>query len=127
MEKYGPFANVVLIAGALIATFSVLLLKMIGRVRNWEWMSADSPSLIVTVGARMLSVALMAITYIIINKSNYIWFGIGAIVLGIAGLFFINRFNHLRKVNVAQILLVGYDGKQLVDKNKHPLHSNMEI
>jgi hypothetical protein len=127
LHKYGPFANVVAIAGALIATFSVLLLKMIGRVKQWTWISSDSPSLIVTVGARMLAIALMAITYITIDTSNYIGFAVGAIVFGFFGLFYINRFNHLRKLYVAPIPLVGADGSQLRDNKGAPLNRNVVI
>ncbi len=32
IAQYGPFANVVAVALALVATFSVLLLKMLGRI-----------------------------------------------------------------------------------------------
>lgn len=126
MDKYGPFANVIGIAGALIAAFSMLLLKMFGRANQWTWMAADPPAKIVTVGARMLAIALMAITYITINTTNYTWFGIAALVFGALGLYNINGFNRLRRLHVVEIPLVGANGKQLTKKGK-PLVKNIVI
>lgn len=127
LNKYGPFGNIVLIAGALIATFSLLLLKMIGRVKQWTWMSVDSPPLLVTVGARMVAVALMAGIFITINERNYLFFGGAAVIFGCIGLFYINRFNHLRMLHVVQIPLVGPNGAQLADGRRRLQFKNVVV
>ena len=44
-ENYGPFATTVAIAAALVALFSLLLIKSIGRVSQWTWLIHDSPPL----------------------------------------------------------------------------------
>jgi len=115
LNKYGPFGQIVLIAGALAATFSLLLLKMIGRTRQWTWLVSDSPPLIVTVGARMLAVAVMAGVYITINEQNYLIFAGAAIVCGFLGVIYIIRFNRMRLLYIARIPLVATDGSQLQD------------
>lgn len=127
LSKYGPFANVVALALALVATFSVLLLKMLGGVTRWTWLASGSVPFLVTAAARMLAVALMAVTYVTINKSNYLWFGAAAIVAAVFGFAAIIRFDRLRKLHVASIPLVGADGKQLVDKRSRPLEQNVVI
>lgn len=114
-SKFGPFANIVGLACALVAMFSVLLLKMLGNIRRWTFLTADSPSFLVTAGARMLAVALMAVTYVTIDRSNYIWFGVAAAVCGLLGFLSVARFDLLRKQHVVKIPLVGDQGEQLAD------------
>jgi hypothetical protein len=125
--EYGPFANVVAIAAALIATFSLLLLKMLGRMKHWTWLTSDSPTFLVTAGARMLAVALMATTYVTINGSNYRWFGSAAVFFGVLGFLTIARFDHLRKLNVLKIPLVGENGQQLCDAEGELRYENVVI
>ncbi|MGA9313526.1 MAG: hypothetical protein WBV77_02735, partial [Solirubrobacteraceae bacterium] len=62
-----------------MATFSMLLLKMLGTVKRWTWLVGGSPPFVITAAARMLAVALMAVTYVTIGKSNYGWFGAAAV------------------------------------------------
>lgn len=114
-DKYGPFGQIVLIAGALAATFSLLMLKMIGRTRQWVWLVSDSPPLIITAGARFLAIAIMAVVYVTINRQNYLIFAGAAIVLGVIGVAYIVRFNRMRMLYVAQIPLIATDGSQLKD------------
>jgi len=127
LNRYGPFANVVALASALIATFSILLLKALGSVRRWTWLTSGSPPFLVTAAARVLAVALMAITYVTINKSNYRWFGAAAVVSGVLGFASIVRFDRLRKFHIMQIPLVGTDGKPLVDRKQKPLQENVVV
>jgi hypothetical protein len=100
-SQYGPFLNVVTIASALVATFSVLLLKTFGGLKRWTWLTSGAPSFIVTAAARALTVALMAITYVTINKLNYRWFGAGAVLCGAVAFWAIARFERLRERHVA--------------------------
>ena len=79
VHEYGPFANVVVIAGALVATFAFLFLKMLGRAKKWAWLTGDTPSFMVKTGPRIAAVGAMAATYITINKANYGWFCAAAI------------------------------------------------
>jgi hypothetical protein len=125
--EYGPFANVVVIAAALVATFSLLLLKMLGRMKHWTWLTSDSPTFLVTAGARMLVVALMAATYVTINGSNYRWFGLAAVICGVLGFLTVVRFDHLRKLHVLKIPLVGKNGQQLRDAKGKPRYENIVI
>ncbi len=125
--EYGPFANVVAIAGALVATFSLLLLKMLGRMKHWTWLTSDSPTFLVTAGARMLVVALMAATYVTINSSNYDWFVLAAVLCGVLGFLTVVRFDHLRKLHVLKIPLVGNNGQQLYDAKGELRYENVVI
>lgn len=127
LGRYGPFANVVALASALVATFSILLLKMIGRVKRWTWLVSGTPSFLVTAAARMLAVALMAVTYVVISKSNYLWFGGAAILSGVLGFAAVARFDHLRRLHIRPIPLVGANGKPLMDKKHRVLEQNVVI
>src|SRR5215468_7422048 len=100
LTRFGPFAAVVAIALALVATFSMLLLKMFGGVARWTWLASGAPSFLVTAGARILAVALMAVTYVTISKSNYPWFAAVAVVCGLLGFITIARFDRLRERHV---------------------------
>jgi hypothetical protein len=127
LGRYGLFANVVVIASALVATFSGLLLKMLGGVKRWSWLASGSPPFLVKAGARVVAVALMAITYVTINNSNYRYFGGAAVVLGLLGFAAIVRFDRLRKLHVVAVPMVGADGKPLLDKKKKPLEQNVVV
>jgi hypothetical protein len=127
LDKYGPFANVVVLASALVATFAMLLLKMLGGVKRWTWLASGSPPFLVTAGARALAVALMAVTYVTIDKSNYRWFAGGAVVSGISVFIAISRFENLRQLHVWSVPLVGPNGQQLLDKKKSPIAENVVV
>src|SRR3546814_6845350 len=85
LGQYGVFANIVAIACALVATFSVMLLKMLGSFKRWAWLVPETPPFLATAGARILAVAVMATTYISIDATNYRWFGLAAVILGVLG------------------------------------------
>ena len=127
LTEFGPFANVVFIACALVATFSLLLLKALGNVTRWTWLVSGSPSFLVTAGSRMVVVALMAITYVTIENSNSIWFGVGAVFFGLLGFWMVVRFEKLRRLHIAQIPMVGQNGRQLVDKGNNLIFKNIVI
>ena len=127
MDKYGPFVNIVAIALALVATFSTLLLKMLGNIKQWTWLTSGSPSFLITTGAKMLALILMAITYVAINDSNCLWFGIGAVLIGSFGFWSVVRFDHLRKLHIVSIPLIGKNGQQLVDNKNNPRFENVVI
>src|SRR5579872_109943 len=125
LTQYGPFANVVALGLALVATFSVLLLKMLGGIARWSWLASGSPPFLVKAGARVVAVALMAVTYVTISRSNYRYFGGAAVLLGLLGFAAIVRFDRLRKLYVWSIPIVGPDGKPLLDKKKQPSEQNI--
>jgi len=114
-SQFGPFANIVALGCALVATFSVLLLNMVGNKRGWTWLVDDSPDLIVTAGARMLAIVVMAVTYVTINSQNYGWFAALALICGGIGFYLVFRFDRLRKVHLMRIPETGSDGTQLED------------
>jgi len=126
-SQYGPFVNVLALAGALVAVFGSLLLKMLGGVKRWTWLAADTPSFLVAAGARVLAVALMAVTYVTIDTSNYGWFGVAAVVSGVLGFLSVTRFDRLRKLHVASVPLVGSNGSQLQDQHGAMLVKNVVI
>jgi len=127
LGSYGPFMNVVAAASALVATFSMLLLKMFGGVKRWTWLASGAPPFLVTAGARVLAVALMAVTYVTISKSNYGWFGGAAALCGVLGFVAIARFDRLRERHVAQIPMVAADGKPLMDRKKKTVQQNVVV
>src|ERR1022692_1960598 len=106
-SEYGPFSDTVGIAGALVATFSVLLLKMLGSIKRWTWLAGESPPFVVTAGARVLAIALMAAAFVTIQKSNYIWFIVAAVVFGLTGFALIALFDRQRRRHGLSIPLVG--------------------
>lgn len=127
MDEYGPFVNVVAIALALVAVFSTLLLRAIGNIKHWTWLSSGAPPFMVTAGSRLVAVALMAITYVTINESNYLWFGVAAVVFGVFGFWSVVRFDNLRKLYIHPIPLIDKDGQQLVDEKGNPSYENIVI
>jgi hypothetical protein len=127
LNRYGPFANVVALASALVATFSVLLLKMLGGVKRWTWLASGAPPFLVTAAARMLAVALMAVTYVTISRSNYGWFAGGAILCGLLGFIAVARFDRLRERYVVPIPVVAADGNQLLDRKKRAIQQDVVI
>jgi hypothetical protein len=110
--KYGPFAQTVAIAGALLALFSLFLLRMVGKVSSWTWLAHDSPSFMVTAGARVVTVALITVSFILIDKSNYGWFAGAAAIFGIAAALLIGRFNRLRLSHICKVPLLDADGSR---------------
>ena len=127
LGKYGPFADVVALASALVATFSILLLKMLGRVTRWTWLASGAPPFLISAAARVLAVALMAATYVVINNKDYGWFAAAAILSGIIGFSAIVSFDKLRKIHVAPIPQVGANGKTLIDKRGREIQLNVVI
>ncbi len=127
LDRYGPFMNVVAAASALVATFSMLLLKMFGSVRRWTWLTSGEPPFLVTAGARALAVALMAVTYVTISKTNFGWFAGAATLCGVLGFVAIARFDRLRERHVVAIPMVGADGKPLKDRKKREVHQNVVV
>lgn len=127
LSQYGPFANVVAVACALVATFSLLILKTFGSVNRWTWLASGAPSFLVTAAARVLAVALMAVTYVTINKWNYGWFAALAVLFGVAGFIAIVRFESLRQRHVVSIPLVGADGQPFLDHNNRALQQNVVV
>jgi hypothetical protein len=127
LSRYGPFVNVVAVASALVATFSMLLLKMFGGVKRWTWLTSGAPPFLVTAGARILAVALMAVTYVTISKSNYGWFAGAASLCGVLGFIAIARFDRLRERHVVQVPMVGADGKPLMDRRKKEVQQNVVV
>jgi hypothetical protein len=118
LTRFGPFAAIVAIALALVAMFATLLLKMFGNVSRWTWLSSGAPSFLVSAAPRALAVALMAVTYVTISKSNYLWFAAMALLCGIVAFVTIAQFDRLRERHVVRIPEVGPDGKQLMRGTK---------
>jgi hypothetical protein len=112
MDKYGPFATTIAIAAALVAVFSLLLLKSVGRVSQWTWLVHNSPSFMVTAGARAVAVALIAVSFILIDKSNYVWFAVAAVLFGIIAFFLIGWFDLLRKRHTCKVPILNASGSQ---------------
>jgi hypothetical protein len=117
----------VALACALVATFSILLLKMLGKMKRWTWLTSDAPSFLITGGARMLAVGLMAVTYVTIDRTNFIWFGIVSVLCGSIGFLLVVIFDRLRKQHVLAIPVVTKDGNQQTDAKDRPIYENVVI
>jgi hypothetical protein len=103
---YGPFATIVATAAILVALFSTLLLKAVGKVSQWTFLAGgpdSSPSFMITAGARALAIALIVLTFIFINKSDYFWFGGGAAVCGLLMIILIGRFDRMRQTHTCKV------------------------
>lgn len=127
MDRFGPFAVVVGVAFALIAVFTAFVPRMLGRLENWTYLASDSPTFLVRGGAQIAAIALIGVTFVFVDKSNYRWFLVPVLVAGVLGLIFVMRFDYLRKVYVVQIPLVGGDGQQLADAKGEPKSKNVVI
>ena len=117
LTRFGPFAGVMAVAFALVAAFAGLVLKMFGTVARWTWLTSGAPPFVVKTAPRGLAVALMAVIYVTINKSNYPWFAAVAVVCGMLAFVLIARFERARERYVMQIPVVGDGGVALKDKS----------
>lgn len=126
-EDYGPFAEVIAVAASLAAVFSLLGLKAFGRVKQWSWLVDDSPPFLVTAGARAVAVVCIALTFVLINGTNYGFFGGLALIVAALAAWLIVRFDRLRKVHIYQVPLLKEDGTQAKDADGDPLYTNLVI
>ena len=113
MDRYGPFADTVVIVLALVATFSVVLLKVFGKVNRWTWLVGESPSFVVTGAIRALTLALMAVVFLSVDDGTYRWFLAGAVVLGVATLVLVVLFDRERRVHVVGRPILTREGQPL--------------
>lgn len=127
LKDYGPFASVIAIAASLAAVFSLLLLKAFGRTKQWTWLVDDTPPFLVTVGARAVAVVCIALTFIFINKSNYAYFGVAAVIVGLAAVWLIVRFDRLRKTHIYRVPLLDANGAQARDWRGRLAYKNLVI
>jgi len=112
LEEFGPFGAIVTIALALIATFSLMLLKMFGGMTKWAGIAGEEAPFVVKTGARLLGIGVIAATFMTINKTNYHWFLGGAIAFGLIALLLLAKFDRLRKLHVRQVPVTGANGQQ---------------
>lgn len=112
LGKYGPFAETIAIAGCLLAVFSFLLLKMVGKVSNWTYLIEDTPPFIVTLAVRAIAIGLIAATFLTISKENAQFFQWVAVGFGAATMLFVILFDGLRRKRTCKIPEVGVDGRQ---------------
>ena len=125
--QYGPFTNIVTIAAALVAVFSVLLLKTMGRMRRWTWLVDSSPPFIIKVPIQVLSIAFMAFVYITISKDNYFWYTAVALICAVAFVALIYQFDQKRRIHVLSIPEVAPNGSQLLDSKKEKVFRQVII
>jgi hypothetical protein len=125
--KYGPFAEIITIAAALVAVFSLLLLKAVGKVSQWTWLIGDAPSFVVTAGARAVAIALIALSFIFIDKTNYGWFGVVAAAFAIVAALLIGRFNHLRMAHICKVPALNANGSQATTFFGSPKYEQLVI
>src|SRR5438309_4180694 len=121
VEKYGPFIDVVAVASALAATFSLFLVKSFGSLKRWTWLTSGAPSFLVSAAPRAVAVTLMAFTYVIIRKENLKWFAGAAVICGLLAFVAIAIFDRQRERHVAVIPQVAPDSTPLVDHKNDPV------
>jgi hypothetical protein len=127
LAKYGPFASLVALASALVALFGLLVVKMLGRVKKWTWLASDSPWFLVTAGARVLAIAIMALIYVTLDRSNYTWFALVGLLFGVLGFVSIFWFERLRKEYVIPVRVVAEGGGQATDRSGRPQVVNIVV
>ena len=127
LNEYGPFASIAAIAAALLSLFSIMLLKSVGRVSQWTWLIHETPPTLVTAGARTLSVALIALTFILINKNNYGYFALGAVLFGLFTAVLIASFDRQRKSYIYKVPVIQANGQQARDNKGRLLFENLVI
>jgi hypothetical protein len=127
LSEYGPFASIIAIAAALVSVFSLLLLKAVGKVRQWTWLIHDTPPFLVTGGARSLAIALIAATFLTINKNNYLWFILATVIIASLMVVLIGWFDRLRRIHIYKVPYVRSDGAPAVDDKGRPLFKNIVI
>jgi hypothetical protein len=116
-QDFGPFATIVAVALALVATFAYLAPRMVGRIQDWTWLADNPPTFLTMVPARIIAVVVMAVAYVTINDDTYWIFVALAAIAGILGTLNVFRFDHLRRLHIAEIEQVGPDGQSLRDKH----------
>lgn len=126
-SQFGPFANVVAIGSAIVAVFSVFVLKMVGRVNRWTWLIEDTPPFLVKAGPRAVAVAVMGAAYVLIDPSNYGWFlGLG-ILSGLLAFRSVKSFDKLRRRHVLEVPLVADSGEPVTNRQGKTLHRKIVI
>jgi hypothetical protein len=125
VDQFGPFAVVVGIAFALVAVFTAFVPQMLGKVERWTYLTSDAPTFLVRGGAQIAVIAVIGVTFVFVDKSNYRWFLLAALVMGLIGSALVIKFDHLRKVHVVQIPIVGSDGQQLTGPKGEPQSKNV--
>lgn len=126
-SEYGPLAEVIAIAASLLAAFSLLLLRAVGRVAQWTWLIEETPPFLVTAGARAVAVALIAAAFILIDTTNFRWFIALAASFGVATFLLIGHFDRLRRTYTCKIPVLKEDGSQAIDKKGGPINKIVTI
>jgi hypothetical protein len=111
-ENYGSFAATMMYAAVLVTVFSTLLMKAVGKVSQWTFLADDSPAFMVTAGTRALAIALIVLTFIFIDKSNYSWFGGAAAICAFLMIVLIGWFDQVRKAHICKVPLLNEDGSE---------------
>ncbi|MBO6524233.1 MAG: hypothetical protein JJ971_10440 [Balneolaceae bacterium] len=110
IQQYGFLANTVAIAGFLVATFGVLVVKIFGRFKKWTWMVERTPPFLVTASGRIVCVALMGITYLFITEENYLNFAYLAGFASFVCFILIAIFDSQRRKYTIEIEITGENG-----------------
>jgi hypothetical protein len=127
LHRYGPFALVVAVAAALVATFSLMLVKAVGRVSQWTWLIDNTPPFVVTVAARAAAVTMIGVTFFTITAENYRLFGYAAVALAVATVVLIVRFDGMRRLYTLKVPEVDVGGNQARDAKGRLLFRNLII
>ena len=106
LDRYGPFSEIIAIAFFLVAAFSVLIIKMFGRTKNWTWLAGIDNSVTAAAGPRAVSVSLIAVTYLTITKDNYGLYLALSVACGILTCFSIGSFERMRSEHVRDVPVV---------------------
>src|SRR3546814_11530382 len=69
----------------------------------------------------------MATTYISIDATNYRWFGLAAVILGVLGFVCIIFFDRTKRLHVVEILQVSANGSALLDQDGEPVAKSVVV
>lgn len=126
-SEFGPLASIMAVAAALVAVFGALVLKAVGPLGRWTSLISDTPLFLVGAGPRVASIATIAATFVLIDRTNYEWFLVAAGVFGVAMFVLIVRFDLLRRSHTCEVPLLDANGNQATDAKGRLLSKHVAI
>ena len=127
LAQYGPFAATIAVAAALAASFSLLLVKSVGRLTDWAWLGGGAPPVLLSTAAKSPAFALIVLTFITITRDNYLVFVVLSGLSGILVAYLAIRLQHHRVVHVVSVPETASDGSHKQDADGKPVYRSVVI
>lgn len=120
MADFGPFANIMALVAALVAVAGALVVRSLGPLGRWSKLVDGTPTFVIAAGPRVITIALIAGTYLWGQQLGGEVFVVLAVVAAIFTFATLRRFDRLRRLNVVEIPVVGSSGEQARDDKGDP-------